>query len=180
MQIEKPGRYAVKLSNPRWEKIKEGFQFAVTCTVIGGGADDGKTLDYYQVANNTYISSGKNAGKRTADVCLEALVELGMSAANPMLIHELQDKTGSLVADDEEYQGKKRLKAKFLNPLHKAPAAADDVSAYFAAMGMSVVAPAAPVGKPAPAAAADDLNMGSAPATPAAAVPDDPFAGENF
>lgn len=120
-QITEPGEYQVTIRGAYWTEIKDGG----LCANLPGYFDDkgderGIIGRIYMT--NTYIKSGKNAGKTNMEVNNDLLIDLGMKkTANGFIDptkmpEELEGKQAFfVVAWEDDNSGTPRLKVKYVN-----------------------------------------------------------------
>lgn len=140
--ISEPGRYRVQIRGAYWVKLddKNGDTNRLQACLPGvceiGGEE--QEITGYIPFTNTYIQSGKNAGKKLVDVNNELLIQLGMQAgANgyidpARLTEELEGKEALFVVDYENDQkGRPQLRVRFVNPVGRESLDPDMAAAIF-------------------------------------------------
>lgn len=155
--ISEPGEYDVMIIDPYWEQApeKNGDKTRM-CLVLPCHTDDGLFANFRAYFTSTIFQKGKNAGKSQATVNAELCIQLGMTAPfDPARIDELTNKLAFLVMELQEYQGRERLEAKYLNPKRREKLSADQATEIWAKLTNSPT-PAAKAAS-AKAAADDDL-----------------------
>jgi len=140
--LEKAGTYTVMIRGAHWTKLQaKGDDERRMAAVLPGFVEvDGVEQMINAELNFTraLIGKGQNAGRCMADVSMETLIELGMpedenGLINPArLSEEMEGKHAKFVCEFEEYQGKSRLKVKFVNPPGRPDLDAAEASAIFA------------------------------------------------
>lgn len=126
--INEPGDYRVRIKGAYWVKLNEknGDSNRLQACLPGvcdiGGEEH--EITGYLAFTNTYIQSGKNAGKKLVDLNNELLIQLGMKPVaggyiDPAkLTEELEGKEARFVVDYENDQnGNPRLRVRFINPV---------------------------------------------------------------
>jgi len=152
--IAQPGTYQVEIRNPHWERMpeKNGDNNRMQLVLPGYAKDDleeGKevAINGYLLFLSTIYASGRNAGKAMWEVAAQNCIDLGMSAPfSPEKITELEGAQAQFVVQEEEYEGKKRLKVQFINgPNRREQLSTDDAAAIWSALtsnGETSTAPA--------------------------------------
>lgn len=126
--INEPGDYRVRIKGAYWVKLNEknGDSNRLQACLPGVcdiGGEEAEITGYLPFTN-TYIQSGKNAGKKLVDLNNELLIQLGMKPVaggyiDPAkLTEELEGKEAWFVVDYENDQnGNPRLRVRFINPV---------------------------------------------------------------
>lgn len=156
--INQVGEYAVIVGEPRWEE-QTGDTNHNMILVLPLKTEDGKQgIDYKMYFNSTILKAGKNKGKPLYEVNAESLHGLGMPRPfDPNGVGILEDTPCTLVMDEDEYQGKKRIAPKWLNARRAQPIEAAKVSSMWASItGQKTAAASAPA-KGAPIKQDDDI-----------------------
>lgn len=140
--LEKEGTYTVTIHGAHWTKLqaKDGDERRMAAVLPGFVEVDGVEQMINAELNFTraLIGKGQNAGRSMADVNMETLIALGMAEdvnglINPArLSEELEGKQAKFVCEFEEYQGKSRLKVKFVNPPGRPDLDVAEAAAIFA------------------------------------------------
>ena len=147
-EITKEGRYSLKIVDALFRETKDDGSFVVSLKLE---TEDGYYAWYDLLYTHAVIQSGRNAGLTTAQVSENLLIELGVEKGYlGDLVKKV--KTKSLEAEAvmawEEYNGKRRLRCKFLNPPRNkktvplADIDVEEVLAKFAAHGKDTQAKA--------------------------------------
>ena len=159
-RLQVAGTYAVAIvETPQWFAMqpKDGDTARMELRIRGyvnGGPQDGKWIDGRLNFIRTIIEHGKHAGKTCFEVAEETCRELGMSEPfSPSKVSELKGATCEFVCEFEEYQGRTRLKVKYINTNSRPPLAPDEADAIWAELqkGAAVnqsMPPAAMAGTP--------------------------------
>jgi hypothetical protein len=138
-RIDKPGRYNVTIKNPHWVKLEEKDCDKNRMSAILPGVTTVNGEEQY-INGELYftkkiIGSGKNAGKKIADLSKKTLIELGMTEPfNPANIKkELEGVEASFeVALEPDQDGKEHIKVKFINPIGRKELPPEEASAIWA------------------------------------------------
>ncbi len=153
--ISEPGRYRVQIRGAYWVKLddKNGDSNRLQACLPGVcdiGGEEAEITGYLPFTN-TYIQSGKNAGKKLVDVNNELLIQLGMQAgANgyidpARLTEELEGKEALFVVNYENDQnGRPQLRVRFVNPVGRESLEPDMAKSIFANLVGSKAATAKP------------------------------------
>lgn len=140
--INEPGDYRVRIKGAYWVKLndKNGDTNRLQACLPGVCEVGGEECEItgYLPFTNTYIQSGKNAGKKLVDLNNELLVQLGMKPGaggyiDPAkLTEELEGREAWFVVDYENDQnGNPRLRVKFINPVGRESLDPNEASIIF-------------------------------------------------
>jgi len=117
-RIEKPGDYQVTIREPYWQLAGRDGEDKMSLVLPGVVEIDGaeRSINAYLYFVPTLYASGRNAGRAVWDVNAETCVQLGMSEPfDPTQFEQLNGAMAKYVVEEEEYEGKKRMKVKFVN-----------------------------------------------------------------
>jgi len=133
--INQVGEYPVIIGEPRWEE-KEDKQNPTMILVLPLHTEDKEHgIEFKVYFNSTIIRGGKNKGKPLWEMNTELCHSLGMPKPfDPQGIGILEDVTATLVMEEDEYQRKKRVVPKYLNPRRNAPIEQDKVKYMWASI----------------------------------------------
>ena len=153
--ITEPGEYRVKIKGAYWVKLNEknGDTNRLQACLPGVCEINGEEAEItgYLPFTNTYIQSGKNAGKKLVDLNNDLLIQLGMKPAaggyiDPAkLTEELEGREVWFVVDYENDQnGNPRLRVKFINSAGREALDPNEAKSIFANLIGSKAAAAKP------------------------------------
>jgi len=133
-KLDVAGTYQVAiLDEPKWYemKAKDGDTVRMELLLKGyvnGGEQDGQWIFSRLMFTRKIYGAGQNKGRTTFSVSADVCLTLGMSDPfSPSKVSEMVGATCEFVVDWEEYEGKNRLKVKWLNTDSRPPMAADAV-----------------------------------------------------
>lgn len=171
------GTHRVTIRGAHWTKLqpKDGDTHRMEAVLPGYVTIDGEeyVINAGLMFVRTIVARGANAGRCTADMSMETLVSLGMKQdanglINPAkLAEELEGKDANFVCEVEEYEGKNRLRVKFVNPPGRPDLAPEEAAGIFAELLKS-----RPAATPKPAGG---ILARTVPAARAAQMDDIPF-----
>jgi len=118
VRIESEGTHRVTLKGVHWEKMPEKNGDANRmCLVLPGWTDEMRYAEHRLFFTRNITQGGANKGKPLYVVNSEMAIRLGMSSPfSPTKISELDGAVCEFVMELEEWEGKKRLHVKFINP----------------------------------------------------------------
>ncbi len=117
--IEKTGEYLVEIREPYWEEAGKSGQTGLALILPGFCDIDGEehTINGRLYFTSTLIAGGRNRGKPLYEVAAETCEQIGMSKPfSPEKREELNGKYAKFVVEEEEYEGKTRIRVAFVNP----------------------------------------------------------------
>jgi len=125
-RIEKAGEYVVTIREPRWVEMppKDNDTARMQLVLPGYCEIDGEehVIDGRLLFLRTIVGSGTNKGKALWEVSARTCTDLGMSEPfNPSNIAELDNCEAVYVVQPEEYEGKVRMRVRFINPVRRRP-----------------------------------------------------------
>ncbi len=124
-KLENAGEYLVQIREPRWEEAKQGMALVLPGWMQIAGEE--KHINAYLYFTPTLISGGRNQGRPMYEVNAELCHQIGMSEPfSPEKLDELDGLEAFFVVQEEEYEGKTRLKVAFVNPARKPAMSVDE------------------------------------------------------
>ncbi|MDH3279513.1 MAG: hypothetical protein OEQ39_02855 [Gammaproteobacteria bacterium] len=132
--INEPGKYTVTIFDPAFYPMpeKDGIDYRFSVR-LPGRTEDGKTITAEMFFTPTLAKSGQHAGKTMAEINAEKLFELGMEPPfHPDRLIDLEGVECEYDVQYEEYDGRERLRVKWVNKHSIKPLQAEDVSRMWA------------------------------------------------
>jgi hypothetical protein len=150
--IKTVGEFEVSITEAYWAEMKakgtdaQRMDLVLKCVTDPDGeeAPQGRHMDYHMYFTRQIVTGGKNKGKPLYEVSMRQCIELGMSEPfSPDKISELVGISCVLVTKEEEYEGEKRIKPQFLNPVRHRKMDPSEATSIWNALtgGKSVSAP---------------------------------------
>ena len=144
-QLTEAGKYTLTATLAEWTETKNG----TLCLAIDGVDDDGGTI-------TAYLYFSDKSEERSKEVLRECFgVTLGSEANYIAAPDKIKGQQYRATCEIEEYDGKKRLKVKWINPVGRKPIAEAESRSIFArqvaidrARGIRPAGPSAPAAQP--------------------------------
>lgn len=150
--FDKEGDYVVKITSAKLKRLDKQEDPDACQILLYGETEDGYGAIGEVNWTHTVINAGKSAGMSVADKSRELLASLGVEDGSPMNLGAKirEGLVCQFAVKWDEYDGKKRLKVKWINPLNSLIDIDEvDWSGFSFAKGLPPKAPRAAVAAPA-------------------------------